>query len=491
MSRSKRSLSDRSESGSDFLSLDMCAAPTGHMTDWLTEQLREAIADGQLPVGSRLPPSRVLAGELRVSRGVVTEAYQRLAEAGRVVGRGRAGTVVLASPVVTTARPPSREPVPTDATPLFPRAPDADDTERVRASPARLDLSPGVPALTSFPRSEWLRAERVVLKRLTGDDLRYGDPSGAWVFRLAITRWIARHRGVRAEPADVIVTTGVAQALALLVDVLREEGVTAIAVEDPGSWGTRQHLQEGGVRTPPVPVDDQGIRVDALASSGAEAVLLTPAHQFPMGVVLDRSRRRDLVEWAASGGLVIEDDYDAEHRYDRPPVPALHALLPDQVCYAGSVSKTLAPALRIGWLIVPERYRRAVVAAKRHADLGTTVLPQLVLAELMESGALERHLRLVRRRHRERRDATIDALRQHLPLARVHGAAAGLHLTVTLPDGVEDTALATTALERGVKVHPLSWHRHGSGQPGLVLGYAACTRDEVRQAIAHLGELCR
>jgi GntR family transcriptional regulator / MocR family aminotransferase len=213
-------------------------------------------------------------------------------------------------------------------------------------------------------------------------------------------------------------------------------------------------------------------------------VMLTPAHQFPTGAVLDGERRRQLGGWARAGGLVIEDDYDAEHRYDRPPVPALRATLPERVCYTGSVSKLLAPALRIGWLLVPRRYRAAVVAAKRNADLGNAVLPQLVLAELITSGALERQLRLLRRRHVRRRDAMIAALARHLPDATVHGAAAGLHLTVTLDDGVTDTELAAAALARGVKVQPLSWHCLRPHRPGLVLGYAATTTSAIDDGIA-------
>jgi GntR family transcriptional regulator/MocR family aminotransferase len=254
--------------------------------------------------------------------------------------------------------------------------------------------------------------------------------------------------------------------------------------------------------------------------------MLTPAHQFPMGVVLDGARRRDLQQWARDGGLIIEDDYDAEHRYDRPPVPALHAALPGQVCYAGSISKLLAPALRVGWVLAPARYHDALVTAKRDADLGNAILPQLVLAELMGSGELERHLRFLRRRHVRRRDAMIDAVAAHLPGARVHGAAAGLHLTLTfdalpgdagLPStgpsdtglsdtglsdtgrfgtgpsgtGPSDASLAAAALARGVKTQPLSWHRQRPGPPGLVLGYAASTPAEIHDGMAVIGRLLR
>ncbi len=346
-----------------------------------------------------------------------------------------------------------------------------------------MGLSPGVPDLSAFPRAAWLSAERAVLRDLSATALGYGDPRGAPALRLAVARWLARNRGVGADPEDVIVVAGVAQAQTLLGEVLVADGVRAAAVEDPGARGACQQLRGRGLATPPVPVDEDGVRVDALRATGAPAVLLTPAHQFPMGVVLGGGRRRALMGWAEEGGLVIEDDYDAEHRYDRPPVPALRSMLGERVCYLGSVSKLLAPGLRLGWLLPPPRHRAALIDAKRYADLGNAVLPQLVLAHLMESGELERWLRFLRRRHRRRRDAMIAAIERHLPGATVHGAAAGLHLTITLAADVADTALAEAALALGVKTHPLSWHTQRPHAPGLVLGYAANTPAAIAEAV--------
>ncbi|MEU9489696.1 PLP-dependent aminotransferase family protein [Streptomyces decoyicus] len=504
---------------SDFLQLRIEDAPAGGRSVWLARELRRAIADGRLPVGSRLPATRVLAADLRVSRGVITEAYRRLTEDGQLAGRGRGGTVVVAAPVTTAAKggtstpyahrtaapaappriapsaaPSAAPPAPPSAAPsaaLFAAPPGPEIFDELRAAPARVDLTPGVPDLSAFPRTAWLRAERSVLADLASTELGYGDPRGTPALRLAVANWLARNRGIRADPDEVLVVAGTAQALGLIAQVLHQDGIPEIAVEDPGSLGARQHLRHWQLATPPVPVDGDGIRVDALRASGARAVLLTPAHQFPTGVVLGGGRRRELMCWAADGGLIVEDDYDAEHRYDRAPVPALRSLLPEQVCYAGSVSKLLAPALRVGWLLPPPKYRKALVEAKRFADLGNAALPQLVLARLMESGELERGLRLLRRRHRRRRDAMIAAIRDRLPDATVHGAAAGLHLTITFErDGcrASDTDLAAAALARGVKVQPLSWHCQRPSLPGLVLGYAARTADEISEGVAVVGE---
>ncbi|MGA5127414.1 PLP-dependent aminotransferase family protein [Streptomyces pseudogriseolus] len=473
--------------GSDFLNLRADDVPADGKADWLARQVRQAITDRRLTVGSRLPATRLLAAELRVSRGVVTEAYRRLAEDGHVEGRRRGGTVVVAAP---PPPPPTRAQPPFRAAP-FTAPPDPRAFDALRAAGARVDLTPGRPDLSAFPRTAWLRAERSVLAELSSADLGYGDPRGAPRLRRAVADWLARSRGIAVDPDGIVIVAGIAQALTLLHPVLRADGITAVAVEEPGSLGTRQHLAHGGLATPPVPVDAHGPDVTALRATAAPAVLLTPAHQFPTGVVTSGERRRELLRWAADGGLILEDDYDAEHRYDRPPVPALRSLLADRLCYMGSVSKLLAPALRIGWVLPPRRHLDALTDAKRFTDLGSAVLPQLVLARLMETGQLERHLRLLRARHVRRRDAVIAAVRAHLPGATVHGAAAGLHLTVTYAPDVPDTELAAAALALGVKCHPLSWHRQLPGRPGLVLGYAADAPGTLTEGVALLGEALR
>ena len=451
--------------------------------------------DGRLAAGARMPATRQLARELGVSRGVVVDAYQRLLDEGLVSAHTGVGTVVTyrgRRPVAGTDRRPEtgelRLPLPTP--------PGID-----------LDLSPGVPDLSAFPRTAWLRAERAVLGAAGGADLGYGDPGGTPALRRELVAWLARTRGVQAEADDVIVVGGVAQALALLAQTLRAAGTTAVAVEDPGSRGARDQLGHWGIRAVGVEVDDQGVRVDELAATGRTTVLLTPAHQFPTGVVLSPARRVALLDWAhTTGGLVIEDDYDAEHRYDRAPVAALQAGAPDHVAYTGSTSKSLAPGMRLGWLIAPRRLQPALLAAKHASDLGNPALPQLVLAHLLAGGDYERHLRTVRARQRRRRDALLAGLREHLPGARVEGVAAGLHLLITLPgavplpapgapDGAEnqrpemedDVDLAERVARTGVRVQPLSWHRHRPGVPGLVLGYAAHTPDRLTEAAARIG----
>ena len=491
--------------GSDFLSLDVAAAPVGGRTTWLADSLRAAIGHGRLRSGTRLPATRTLAGELGVARGVVVQAYQRLIDEGLVAARTGAGTVVL--PVAELAPSPISSTVPTETNQPVTESGDepGDDVPRLpvpvadRDAADVIDLSPGVPDLAAFPRAAWLRAERKVLQDLVAADLGYGDPRGSARLRTELSGWLARNRGVRAEPAQILIVAGVAQALALLAQTLRAQGATTLAVEDPGSRGAREQMLHWGLQPVPIPVDEHGLQVTALARTDVTAAVLTPAHHFPTGVVLSPSRRRALLEWAGAGRLIIEDDYDAEHRYDRAPVRALQPSAPDRVAHTGSTSKTLAPGMRLGWLVPPADRYSDLVAARHDSDLGSPALPQLVLAELLASGAYDRHLRLVRNRQRRRRDAILSALAEHLPGARVEGAAAGLHLLISLPGlpiETDDTELAAAIRHAGVRVHPLSWHRIRPGPPGLVLGYAAHPPDRLRHAVQRMAAalpmaLCR
>ena len=487
----------------DFLQLRAALAPSRGLATWLAGELRAAIADGRLRPGTTLPATRALAADLGVSRGVVVEAYQRLRDEALISGRPGAGTRVAplagagmdpAGQAPATAAPsgvPPPEWSPPGGRPDFGQLP-----LRWR-SRSGIDLSPGVPDLSAFPRAAWLRAERAVLAQASAADLGYGDPRGSDRLRIELAGWLARTRGLRAGPDDIIVVNGVAQALALLARVLVGRGTDRVAVEDPGSRGACGELAYWGLTPEPVAVDEHGLRVDRLAASGAGAALLTPAHQFPTGVVLAPHRRSELLTWAVAGGLVIEDDYDAEYRYDRAPVPALHACAPDRIAYAGSTSKALAPGIRLGWLIPPRELRADLIAAKHASDLGSPALPQMVLAQMIANGDLERHIRLVRGRQRHRRDALLAALREHLPEARVQGIAAGLHLLITFPgldtpsSLADDADLASEIHRADVLVHPLSWHRHVPGPPGLVLGYAAHPPDQLRDAARRIAAVVR
>jgi GntR family transcriptional regulator / MocR family aminotransferase len=484
---------DAAITGSDFLQLVRPATPRGGLTSWLVDTLRAAVMDGRLPTGTRLPSSRELAVDLRLSRGVVVDAYQRLREEGLLAGRAGAGTVVTSlwpvGPEPAAAPVGRRRPV---------RAPGADAPPvRLPQSPERttdieFDLSPGVPDLSAFPRAAWLRAEREVLSRASAADLGYGDPRGHPRLRRELSAWLARTRGLRAEPEGVIVVAGVAQALAILTQTLCAQRRGTIAVEDPGSRGARDELAHWGAATIAVPVDEQGIVVEELAATPADAALLTPAHQFPTGVVLSAARRRALLAWAGEGRLVIEDDYDAEQRYDRPPVAALQASAPDRVAHTGSTSKSLAPGLRLGWLVPPPELLDQLVDAKHASDISTPAIPQLVLAELLAGGRYDQHLRRLRNRQRRRRDALVSALREHLPELTVSGVAAGLHVLVTVPaaeGAVDDAELAARLRAAGVLLQPLSLHRVTPGAPGLVLGYALHPPDRLADAVKRMASV--
>ncbi|AUS77347.1 GntR family transcriptional regulator [Actinoalloteichus sp. AHMU CJ021] len=473
--------------GSDFLQLDGSRVRRGERTTWLAARLRAAIADGTLPLGARLPATRVLAVELGFSRGTVSEAYRRLADEGLIQARAGAGSTVAARPggpppaaagragssrAITT---PTGSPVETGGGP---------------GKPSVIDLAAGLPDLASFPRAAWLRAERSVLATASARQLGYGPPQGVPELREQLAAWLGRSRGVVAAPDRIVVTSGVSGALSLLAQVLRDRGVDAVALEDPGAEGNRTVLGQWLPRLPPVAVDEHGLDTAALARSGAGAVLVTPAHQYPTGVVLSPARRRSLLAWAASrDGLVIEDDYDAEYRYDRAPVRAVQPLSPQTVAYTASVSKTLAPGLRLGWLVPPDHLREPLVRLRWASDLGSPVLPQLTLARLLAEGVLERHLRAMRARHRARRDAVVAALRRWLPDCPVLGVAAGLHVLVLLPTGQDDAEIAGRARAHGVLVRPLSRHRVAPGRPGLVVNYAGHHPERLDAAVGVLARV--
>jgi GntR family transcriptional regulator/MocR family aminotransferase len=440
----------------------------------LATALREAIAAGRLASGTRLPASRDLARELGVSRGLVVGVYEQLLAEGRLVARRGSGTYVAATPH--------------SPAPVCP--------PETLAAQGEAPLRPGIPDLGRFPRQAWRRAYERALRTAADADLDYGDPSGAPRLRAELSGYLARVRAARVAPEHLIVTNGAAQALALVARAAPGAGLGnggRIGVEDPGSAPIREHLTAGGLRPVPIPVDEEGLDVEALRRSRVSAVVVTPAHQFPTGVVLSPRRRTALLDWARTEqGLVVEDDYDAEFRYDREPVGCLQGRAPELVALVGTVSKALAPGLRLGWLAVPPARSSALHRAKSAADHGGPVLEQLAFAELLAGGGYDRHLRTVRRLYRVRRDAALAALAEHLPGARVTGVAAGMHLVVTLPSTVDDVRLAARAVDTGLGVLALSTTRvRAAGPPGLVLGYASCTPDRFRSAVAELGRFIR
>ncbi|MFD3537555.1 PLP-dependent aminotransferase family protein [Streptomyces sp. NPDC058664] len=414
--------------------------------------LREAVRGGRLAPGTRLPPYRALAADLGIARNTVADAYAELVAEGWLTSRQGSGTRVadrVAAPApgpVRTAGPP----------------------------PLPYDLVQGRPDPGAFPRAAWLAAARRALTAAPHEAFGIGDPHGRIELRLALVEYLARVRGVRTSPDRIVICSGAAHALRLLARVLG--AADPWAVEAYGLPFHRGLLAEAGVTTLPVTVDDDGARVTEIPRH-AGAVLLTPAHQFPTGGPLHPERRAGVLEWArASGGLVVEDDYDGEFRYDRRPVGAVQGLDPERTVLVGSVSKSLSPTLRIGWMCLPSALVDGVVAAKGEREPYASATEQLTLADLLASGAYDRHVRRMRQRHRGRRDRLVSVLAARVPGVRVTGIAAGLHAVVELPPGTERAALAAAA-RHGVAVEGLAPYRHpdarGPGRPdGLVVGYA-------------------
>jgi GntR family transcriptional regulator / MocR family aminotransferase len=442
----------------------------GDLADQVAAELRTAVRSGRLAAGVRLPASRELARDLGTSRGVVVEAYQQLVAEGFLVSRQGSGTRVAAVRPATS---------PADGAPAAGAPP----------RPA-YDLRVGTPDLAAFPRRAWLAAVRQALTELPHDALGYGDPGGAPELRAELAAYLRRVRAADVTADQLVVVNGVAQGMHLAVRALARPGPVQLAVEDPHSARTVELLEDAGAVLVPVPVDDEGMDVGALRRSPARAALVTPAHQYPTGVVLSPRRRAELTAWADEvDGYVLEDDYDAEFRYDRNPVGCLQGLSPRRVVLLGSVSKSLAPGLRLGWLAAPPALAGAVRRARRLSDLGSPVLDQHALARLIAGGAYDRHLRQMRRRYRARRDALTDALARWLPGAVTHGVPAGIQLYVELPADHDETAVVAAAAERGVTVEgvaPLRIDRRGP--PALVLGFARLPEHRIPEAVRLLAE---
>jgi GntR family transcriptional regulator/MocR family aminotransferase len=432
------------------------------------DELRDAIRAGRLPPGALLPSTRALAQDLGVTRGVIVDAYDQLIAEGYLAARPGSGTVVNAAAV----RPAVRAPPTTNA---------ARDL---------VDFRTAHPDLSLFPRSAWLRATRAALLTLPDEHLGYADPRGLPQLRSAVVEYLGRVRGVTTDADRVVICNGFGHGLSLVVRALRDTGHELFAVEDPGHNGPRDELDWLGARHRGVAVDADGVIVERLRRSRARAVLVTPAHQYPTGAVLAPARRQALVAWAgAVDGYVIEDDYDAEYRYDRHPVGALQGLAPDRVIYSGTLSKSLAPGLRLGWLVLPPPLVEPLARDRKLTDHATSSHLQATCAAFLANGDLDRHLRRTRRVYRQRRDALIDALARYLPDATPSGIAAGLHVLVTLPSGLDEARVTEQAADAGVRVYPLRTYcttRRSDTPPALVLGYGNLTPAAIEQGVRTL-----
>jgi GntR family transcriptional regulator/MocR family aminotransferase len=432
--------------------------PGGRVRDSVVEAIRDAIRSGRLAPGARLPSSRTLAADLGIARNTVARAYAELIAEGWLTSQHGSGTSVSrrsAEFVRSAAAPPQR------------------------AAPRRLDhdLRPGHPDLSSFPRAEWSRAVKRALDAAPFEAFGYADPHGRPELRRALAQYLARTRGVRARPCNIVVCSGAAEGLGLVAGALADARIVAVAVEAFGLSSQRASLTRAGLRCPPITVDSHGADVMALDDMAeVSGVLLTPSHQFPLGAALHSDRRAAVVDWARrTGAVIIEDDYDGEFRYDRSPVGALHGVDPEHVIYMGTVSKSLAPGLRLGWLVLPERLIEGVVGQKGETEETSGFVDQLAMAEFISSGSYDRHIRTMRALYRRRREQLVAAVSSSSPTTTVAGMQAGLHVMLELAGG-DESALSRRHAWRQLGVEGLDLYRHpeiGNERNGLVIGYAA------------------
>ncbi len=433
--------------------------------------IRQRIRSGVLPAGVALAPTRALAAELGVTRGVVVEAYAQLVAEGYLTSRRGGYTQVAAA-----AAPPAAVP------------------RLGRPAPSRLprpvvDFGYGRGNVAAFPRAAWLRSVRRVLTEAADERLGYLDGHGAVELRSALAAYLNRVRGTNADPETIIITSGYAQAVSLLIGVLAARGARTVAVEDPSaSDDARPMAQALGLNMAGVPVGADGVRVDAVAELDADVLILTPSHQWPTGGVLSPQARAAVLAWAQrTGALVLEDDYDAEYRYDRAPIGAMQGLDPGRVVYAGTASKTLAPGFRLGWLILPQELIEPFAEAKLLADRGSPILDQLTFADFLSRGEFDRHLRRMRPMYRSRRDALLTALAQHLPELEPAGIAAGLHLVAWLPQDLEEATVIAAAAREGVAVAGVAPYRLSPApRGGLIFGYSNLNERTIADGIARL-----
>ena len=438
----------------------------------LEQELRGAIRTGRLGPESPLPSTRVLAEQLELSRGVVVEAYEQLVAEGYLTSLPGGATRVA-----TNMHEAATSPI---APPTGPEI--------------RINFAYGRPDVTQFPRAVWLRSVRRVLDDAPNDRLTYLDRRGAPELRVALAAYLNRVRGTTADGERIVVCNGFAQAIDLVVQLVKAGGGRRIAVEDPGDRDGRMAVLRHGLEPVPIPVDGGGVSVEALRRADADAIVLTPAHHYPTGAVIAPDRRAEIVAWAREQNtLILEDDYDAEYRYDREPIGAIQGLAPGRVIYAGSASKTLAPGLRLGWMVLPEAHVDTVATLKDLNDRGSPSLDQLTFADFLSRGEFDRHLRRMRPIYRDRRDALLAALRRHLPSLRPVGASAGLHVLAWLPEGIDETDVVERAETLGVKVSGVSpTHFDPERAPGgLIFGYGVVTTSEIDEGVRLVAEALR
>jgi GntR family transcriptional regulator / MocR family aminotransferase len=455
-----------------FLGLNLDLGRAGGVRDGIERSLRQAMREGRLALGAALPSTRSLARDLGVARGTVSAAYSQLAAEGLLDLRQGAPARVRWTP---RDQPP--------ATP--PPAP---------AAGIRWDFRPGQPHGASFPRQGWMRAARRVLATAPDEIFGYGDPRGHAELRRVLAEYLGRARGVDTSAGRLVVCNGFTQALSLICQVLRAAGTGTLAIETPGAPRYRQLAEAAGLFVVPVPCDQEGLRTEDLTRSGAGAVLVTPAHQYPLGVTLSAGRRTALVQWARRHrAVIIEDDYDGEFRYDRQPVGALQSLDPERVIYVGTASKTLAPGLRLGWLSPPSALSGALEAAKDHCDRSTGVLDQLTAAEFIASGGFDRHVRHMRGVYRRRRDLLAQVLAQSSPGVRLEGISAGLHALAYLPGaGPPAAEIVSRAARSSMALHTLASYWHGQPEPApeaIIVGYGTPADHAFRPALDALTRL--
>jgi GntR family transcriptional regulator / MocR family aminotransferase len=450
------------------LRLDRRAAETLRLQ--LERELRGAIRTGRLAAGERLPSSRVMAAELGISRGLVLECYSQLQAEGFLTSRAGSATRVAAGALAPTEL--SSRPAP--------------------ASRLDIDFRPGVPDLTSFPRRDWAWALREGCRTVTRAELGYGNPRGAEALRQVLAGYLRRVRGTVADAEQIVVCAGFGQGINLVLRSLADKGIRRVAIEDPGDDDYHAICARLGIEAVAVPIDERGIDVRVLDASAVRAVILTPTHQFPTGTALAPERRQALVDWAKSrDATIIEDDYDAEFRYDRNPVGALQGLAPDRVALLGTVSKSLAPALRVGWVVCPGELLDSVTEDKRLSDRGSPTLEQLALAALIQSGRYDRHLRHMRGKYARRRDTLVQTLARHAPRVALRGLAAGFHAVAHLADDADELAIVAAARTRSIGLYGMSSYRPsgGTGPPQLVLGFGNLNESAIERGIAEIADL--